>query len=59
MFFVRGNEAPINSIAFSPRGWEVATASRDGSIRVFDCKLCGRLANLESYARAQLKSLHR
>ena len=43
MFFVRGNQLPINSIAFSPRGWELATASRDGSIRVFDCQLCGRL----------------
>ena len=43
MFFVRGNQLPITSIAFSPRTWEVATASRDGSIRVFDCKLCGRL----------------
>ena len=59
MSFVRGNESPINGIAFSPHGWEVATASRDGSIRVFDCKLCGRLDNLESYARAELKSLKR
>jgi WD40 repeat protein len=59
MFFVRGNQVPINSIAFSAHGWEVATASRDGSIRVFDCKLCGQLRNLESYARAQLKSLKR
>jgi WD40 repeat protein len=59
MFFVRGNVLPINSIAFSPRGWEVATASRDGLIRVFDCKLCGRLTNLESYARAQLSQLRR
>ena len=59
MFFVRGNVLPINSVAFSPRGWEVATASRDGSIRVFDCKLCGRLPDLESYARAQLSSLKR
>jgi WD40 repeat protein len=59
MFFLRGNKKPIDSIAFSPRGWEVATASHDGSVRVFDCKLCGRLTNLESYAGAQLKSLQR
>ncbi len=59
MFFVRGNQPPINAVAFSPHGWELASASRDGSIRVFDCQLCGRLANLESYAKAQLSSLKR
>lgn len=57
LFFARGNTAPINSVAFSPHGWELATASRDGSIRVLDCALCGRLPNLEAYAHAQLKSL--
>ncbi|HEX4680112.1 MAG TPA: hypothetical protein VH210_13005 [Gaiellaceae bacterium] len=59
MFFVRGNEATIASVAFSPHGWELATAARDGSIHVFDCALCGRLPNLKSYAAARLKSLER
>ena len=57
--FVRGNVAPITSVAFSPRGWELVTGSRDGSVRVFDCKLCGDLPQLESYAHARLASLHR
>ena len=59
MFFVRGNQPPINAVAFSPHGWELASASRDGSIRVFDCRLCGQLANLKSYASASLRKLAR
>jgi WD40 repeat protein len=59
LHFVRGNTAPMTSVAFSARGWELATAARDGSIRVFDCKLCGRLPQLKSTARARLASLHR
>jgi WD40 repeat protein len=59
LYFVRGNESPIASVAFSSQGWELATAARDGSIRVFDCKLCGGLPQLESFAKARLASLHR
>jgi WD40 repeat protein len=59
MFFVRGNQPPINAVAFSPHGWELASAARDGSIRVYDCQLCGRLANLKSYAKARLRALAR
>jgi WD40 repeat protein len=55
--FVRGNTTPIASVAFSSRGWELATAARDGSIRVVDCKLCGGLRQLESYAKARLANL--
>ena len=57
LYFVRGNQSPINAVAFSPRGYELATAARDGSIRVVDCRLCGRLPSLEAYARERLKRL--
>jgi WD40 repeat protein len=59
LYFARGNEAPIMSVAFSPHGWEIATAARDGSIRLLDCRLCGRLPQLESYAKARLAALRR
>jgi WD40 repeat protein len=59
LFFVRGNENPINAVAFSPHGWELATAARDGSIRVVDCKLCGGLPQLVAYANARLATLPR
>jgi WD40 repeat protein len=55
LFYVRGNSTPITSVAFSPRGDELATGARDGSIRVFDCNLCGGLSSLEAYARERLK----
>jgi WD40 repeat protein len=58
LFFVRGNVTPINAVAFSPHGWKLATAARDGSIRIVDCKLCGRLPQLEAYARARIASIH-
>jgi len=57
--YVRGNTTPIASVALSGRAWELATAARDGSIRVVDCKLCGGLPQLEAYARARLARLHR
>jgi WD40 repeat protein len=57
--FVRGNQLPIASVAFSPRGNEVATAARDGSIRFYHCKLCGGLPQLQSYAKARLADLRR
>jgi WD40 repeat protein len=57
--FARGNTLPITSVAFSARRWELATASRDGSIRVVDCALCATRVPLEAYARARLASLAR
>jgi len=57
LYFVRGNLTPIAAVAFSSRGNELATAARDGSIRVLDCRLCGGLASLEAYARERLKRL--
>jgi WD40 repeat protein len=59
LYFVRGNDAPITSVAFSSRSWELATAARDGSISVYDCTLCGGLPQLESYARSRLATLKR
>jgi WD40 repeat protein/cytoskeletal protein RodZ len=56
LYFVRGNQSPIAAVAFS-RSDELATAARDGSIRVVDCHLCGGLASLEAYARRRLKRL--
>ena len=57
LFFVRGNEEPITSVALSAVGHELATAARDGSIRVVDCHLCGDLSSLEAYARFRLSRL--
>jgi WD40 repeat protein len=52
LFFARGNVPPLTAVAWSPQGWMLATASRDGSVRVLSCALCGRLPQLRSAARA-------
>ena len=51
LLFARGNAAPLSSVAWSPHGWELATASRDGSIRVVDCTLCGGWRNWSASQR--------
>ena len=58
LLFARGNAAPLSSVAWSPRGWELATASRDGSVRVVDCTLCGAVAQLERVAKVLRARLH-
>jgi WD40 repeat protein len=57
LFFLRGNRAPISAATFSPVSWKIATAGHDGSIRVYDCMLCGRLPQLEVTAQARLQGL--
>jgi WD40 repeat protein len=57
LFFLRGNQAPIAGATFAPIGWKIATAGHDGSIRIYDCKLCGRLSQLEATAQARLQGL--
>jgi WD40 repeat protein len=57
--FARNNVTPLTAVAFSSRNWELATAARDGSIRIVDCKLCGGLSQLEAYAKARVAHLPR
>ena len=54
LFFARGTVSPLTAVAWSARGSELATAARDGSIRILDCRLCGTLPQLEALARRQL-----
>jgi len=57
--FARNNVTPLTAVAFSSRNWELATAARDGSIRIVDCKLCGGLSQLKAYAKARVAHLPR
>jgi WD40 repeat protein len=57
LFFLGGNTARLLSVAFSPSGWRLATASIDGSIRTYNCTLCGGLAQLVPLARLRLRQL--
>jgi FOG: WD40 repeat len=51
--FLVGPTNFLSSVAFSPSGWTVAAASADGTVRTYDCKLCGRLPQLVPLARAR------
>jgi WD40 repeat protein len=52
-----GPARPINDIAFSPRGWRILFGSRDGSVRLYDCKLCGTIRQLKPIAEARLRQV--
>ena len=57
LFFVRGNGARVLGVAFSPTGWRIATADGDGSVRTYNCVLCGGLAQLVPLAHRRLAAL--
>jgi WD40 repeat protein len=59
VYLIRGPSRPINDVAFSPRGWRLAMGSRDGSVRTFDCVLCGGIKQLTSVARIRLQQIVR
>jgi WD40 repeat protein/ABC-type oligopeptide transport system substrate-binding subunit len=44
-------QGTVNSVAFSPDGKLIATASDDGIARLFNCELCGSLADLTTLAQ--------
>lgn len=55
--FLRGHDGPVTALSFAPSGWRVATASRDGTVRTWDCTLCGRLPQLTEHANELLKRI--
>ena len=57
LFFVRGDGARVLGVAFSPIGWRIATADADGSVRTYNCVLCGGLAQLVPLAHRRLAAL--
>jgi WD40 repeat protein len=42
------------AVAFSPRGWEIASGGLAGGVKVYDCRLCGNLDDLKALARERL-----
>jgi len=57
IYFVRGNTRPMSSLAFSPSGWHLLMGSKDGSVRTFDCKICGGMKQLTAIARGRLAEI--
>ena len=52
-------EPLLTAVAFSPSGWRIATGGLDGSVRTYDCRLCGRARLLAELAKKRLERLTR
>jgi WD40 repeat protein len=58
IYLVRGpTTKPLSRVAFSPWGWSLAIGSRDGSVRTFDCRLCGGVKQLAAIGAARLAEI--
>jgi hypothetical protein len=60
LYLVRGGgPLRLDHVAFSPRGWRLLTGWRSGAVRLYDCKLCGRIPQLSAIARDRLHEIVR
>jgi WD40 repeat protein len=59
VYLVRAPPPRLDALAFSRQGWRLVTGWRGGAVRVYDCKLCGRIEELGPIARARLREIAR
>jgi WD40 repeat protein len=57
IYFVRGPTRPVSDVAFSPHQWNLVLGSRDGSVRTFECRLCGGVKQLTRIGVARLAEI--
>jgi WD40 repeat protein len=58
LFLARGHTlGPVRSVEFSPRGWRILSAGRDGTVRTYTCEVCQRLSGLVKLGKARLERL--
>jgi WD40 repeat protein len=57
--YLRGHKEPLTSASFSPDGRRILTSSRDGTIRVYRCELCGGIDALLGLANKRITGLGR
>jgi len=58
LFYLRGHTGHLTSVSFAPDGRRILTASKDGTVRIYDCEVCGALPALETLAEARLARMH-
>jgi WD40 repeat protein len=56
---VNGRDHPLTAVALSPHGWQIAAGGLGGSVRTYDCRICGNIDDLVSLARERLANLRR
>jgi WD40 repeat protein len=57
--YLRGHKEPLTSASFSPDGRHILTSSRDGTVRMYFCELCGGIDDLLGLANARIDGLAR
>ena len=54
---VNGRDHPLTAVALSPHGWRIAAGGDHGTVKTYDCRLCGNIDDLVSVARQRLAHL--
>jgi len=52
-----GHDPPLTAVALSPQGWRIAAGGFSGTVKTYDCRLCGNIDDLVSIARQRLAHL--
>jgi WD40 repeat protein len=55
--YLRGHDRRLTSASFAPDDWRILTSSRDGTARMFNCRICRPVDDLLALAEARLSSL--
>jgi WD40 repeat protein len=54
---VNGHDHPLTAVALSPHGWRIAAGGVHGTVKTYDCRLCGNIDDLVALARQRLSHL--
>ena len=54
LFYLRGHKGLLLATAFARNGRRIVTAGKDGTIRAYDCDVCGTLDELVGLAGSRL-----
>jgi WD40 repeat protein len=57
IYLVRAPLPRLDTIAFSKQGWRLVTGWRGGAVRLYDCRMCGRVEQLTAIARSRLRQI--
>ena len=57
LFGLNARDPRLTAVAFSPRGWRIATGGIHGTVKIYDCRLCGNTDDLVSLGRQRLAHL--
>ena len=57
ILLIDGQDPILTSIAFSPTGWRIATGGESGTVRTYDCRVCGEVDELVALAQRRIEQL--